>query len=75
MVREHVTHYRFTVIDGYSYPKEGCFPLCEGCWSELASPEARIEYYKMLIDSWELGGHPVDEDKKKDIQMAVANGG
>lgn len=53
---------------------ESCFPLCENCWTELGSPEARIEYYKMLIDSWELD-LPVDEDKKRNIQMAVANGG
>lgn len=65
-VEEHVTKYTSTT---------GCFPLCEGCWTELEVPEARIEYYKMLIDSWELSGNEVTEDTKKDIQMAVANGG
>ena len=23
----------------------GCFPLCEGCWTKLAKPEARLPYY------------------------------
>jgi len=28
----------------------GCFPLCENCWRELATPDARLPYYRQLID-------------------------
>jgi hypothetical protein len=52
----------------------GCFPLCQSCWDILGSPEARIEYYAMLIAKWE-SDHPVEEDTKMAIQKAVANGG
>lgn len=65
IVKAHVTNY---TLSG------GCFPLCEGCWETLGSPEARIEYYKMLIDHWEQTGDPVSDDTKRDIQKAVANG-
>lgn len=51
-----------------------CFPLCEECWLILEVPEARIEYYKMLIDLWESQG-PVSDEDKNDIKRAVANGG
>lgn len=29
-----------------------CFPLCESCWQELGTPEARLPYYRALVDSW-----------------------
>jgi hypothetical protein len=53
-----------------------CFPLCQPCWELLGGPEARIEYYKMLIDFWrsDLLG-PIDEETARLIQRAVANGG
>lgn len=51
-----------------------CFPLCESCWTLLGCPEARIEYYAALIQMWEIN-HPVEEDTKREIQRAVANGG
>ncbi len=66
VVKEHVTHY------GHG---SGCFPLCQECWGVLGCPEARIEYYKNLIDWWESNGRPISEDRKRDIQRAVANGG
>lgn len=31
---------------------EGCFPLCKQCWKDLQTPEARLPYYRMLIDEW-----------------------
>lgn len=31
----------------------GCFPLCEDCWIELRTPEARMPYYMKLVDTWE----------------------
>lgn len=51
-----------------------CFPLCESCWQLLGSPEARVEYYKTLIDYW-ARDLPVSEQTARDIQKAVANGG
>ena len=65
-VEEHVTSYTAA---------KGCFPLCKGCWELLGSPEARIEYYAMLIDYWAGLGCPIDEDEKRAMQIAVANGG
>lgn len=70
-VKDHITHYLFSE-DGL--PKKGCFPLCEGCWSELGHPEARIEYYATLIEHWASNGSPISEDDKFDIGQAVANG-
>src|SRR5215831_19342032 len=34
----------------------GCFPLCEQCWQDLGTPEARLPYYESLVSrTW---GHP-----------------
>jgi hypothetical protein len=41
-VQEHLTPYK----NGSS-----CFPLCEGCWSEL-TPEQRFPYYQQLVRKW-----------------------
>jgi len=30
----------------------GVFPLCEDCWEELATPEAREPFYNELFDEW-----------------------
>lgn len=38
------TH-KTTVTNGVS-----CFPLCEQCWTELKTPEARLPYYRKLVD-------------------------
>lgn len=61
----HVTEYD---------PANGCFPLCEPCWKLLGCGEARIEYYKELIDFWEQDVE-VSEETKFNIMKAVANGG
>lgn len=29
-----------------------CFPLCEGCWFRLGTPEARLPYYYELVAIW-----------------------
>lgn len=31
----------------------GCFPLCEDCWQELETPEARLPYYRELMKWWD----------------------
>lgn len=55
----HITIYEVRVdvtakgIGGGS--SNGCFPLCEDCWSEL-TPEQRVPYYEQLADVWRQGG-------------------
>lgn len=73
-VKGHDTSYGRYCRDKESQGK-GCFPLCEGCWQELGSPEARIEYYKRLVDRWIEDGCKVTEDEMQAIKRAVANGG
>lgn len=36
----------------------GCFPLCEDCWRELLTAEARLPYYMRLMDLWQSSGSP-----------------
>ena len=64
-VEEHTTWYS----EG-----RGCFPLCEGCWTLLGHPEARIEYYAAMIEVWAQDGYDVEEDRCA-IGRAVAAGG
>jgi len=51
---------------------EGCFPLCEACWSEL-TPEQRLPYYVKMIFGWEQYG-PVEQEKVAAIREAVLAG-
>lgn len=44
LTEEHSTKFNETT---------GCFPLCERCWRELATPINRLPYYRMLWESWE----------------------
>lgn len=30
----------------------GCFPLCESCWQDLGTPEARLPFYEKLFSEW-----------------------
>jgi hypothetical protein len=39
---EHTTYYA---------PGQGCFPLCERCWSSL-TPAERLPYYDALVETW-----------------------
>jgi len=64
-VKYHVTRYTSDT---------GCFPLCEGCWELLGCAEARIEYYVELVRYWDARGCTVEDDVKRDIYQAVANG-
>jgi len=64
-VKDHVTDYN----NGH-----GLFPLCEGCWTLLGHPEARIPYYKTLVDHWVSEGSPKSPDDLADIARAVAAG-
>lgn len=73
-VKSHTTWYKIRDVEREVAGK-GCFPLCEGCWELLGAPEARIEYYQMLLDEWEKIGVPVSEEEKILIGKAVANGG
>ena len=35
---------------------QGCFPLCEQCWSELETPRARMPFYRAMWESWSADG-------------------
>jgi hypothetical protein len=55
---------------------QGVFPLCEDCWSELETPEARLPYYAMLWMEWEAqdANGTLDPLIWEDIKIAVAAG-
>lgn len=36
----------------YAAGTRACNPLCEDCWAELVTPEARLPYYRELYDWW-----------------------
>lgn len=59
----------------YGTRGRGLFPLCEGCWSLLLHPEARIEYYKMLVDWWRECDSEVTLETEREIARSVANDG
>jgi hypothetical protein len=61
-VRYHVTKYS----NG-----SGCFPLCQKCWRELGTPEARLPYYRDLLARW----HDPDGAKWCAVEAAVRAGG
>jgi hypothetical protein len=44
IVRGHDTPYRET-----SRVTISCFLLCETCWKELGTPEARLPYYRKFV--------------------------
>lgn len=47
--------YPWSHVDGHSTQysnSSGCFPLCEECWQELATPEARMPFYRLLWERW-----------------------
>jgi len=41
----------------------GCFPLCEKCWRELKTPQARWPYYHRLIEEWKTWSGIYREEK------------
>lgn len=53
-----------------------CFPLCEKCWSDLKTPEARLHYYRELVNNWKMSDSPKDhaEDNWAGIKEAVLAG-
>ncbi|MEE8151294.1 MAG: hypothetical protein V3T43_06220 [Nitrosomonadaceae bacterium] len=64
----------WAVTDGHTteYTKvNGCFPLCEECWSEL-KPKTRLPYYRELHDKWVNYGEKAADWNK--IKRAVLNG-
>lgn len=46
----------------------GCFPLCETCWKELETPDARLPYYWTLVNQWVQWS----EDHKKEYPKETA---
>lgn len=51
----------------------GCFPLCEQCWQELRTPEARLPFYEQLIDNWR-GFGKLEDGLPEAIRAAVMEG-
>ena len=60
----------------------GCFPLCEGCWSKL-TPEERLPFYRQMVDEWiyqdelwdvHVKGRDYYEQKWQLIKEAVLDG-
>lgn len=43
-VRGHTTE--------YGDHGSGMFPLCEDCWQELGTPEARLPFYRVVWEQW-----------------------
>ena len=64
-VPHHTTRYSRT---------RGCFPLCETCWAELESPEARLPYYRSLWTRWVDQGADDKRGEWPDIETAVRRG-
>jgi hypothetical protein len=62
----HVTR---TADDG------GCFPLCELCWQELGTPDARLPHYRALWDQWVFNGTDKSPGEWDRIEAAVRAGG
>ena len=54
-----------------------CFPLCERCWAELATPAQRLAYYRQLWESWQASSGPDGAIRNDwpDIELAVRAGG
>lgn len=50
----HLTPYEWEqdIFPGKRYASRSCFPLCESCWLALATPAARLPYYRYLVDKW-----------------------
>lgn len=68
-VTSHTTYYGDPLGEG---GMRGCFPLCEDCWQTLGHPEARIPYYRVLIEHWQSQSE-VHPDVIRAIGRAVAN--
>ena len=54
------------------------FPLCELCWRELGTPEARLPFYAALVDEWVTEhGMPLDDAARRRelLDAAVRAGG
>lgn len=58
-VVEHTTPYK---------RGNGCFPLCEGCWSSL-TPEERLPYYQRLVHRWMWLTPEKTDDYKADAKL------
>lgn len=56
--------------------RNGCFPLCETCWTDL-TPETRLEFYRRLWVAWGQWPDPTtDRDEQwRQIEAAVLAGG
>jgi hypothetical protein len=66
------TPWRFVTPHYTQYdPSRGCFPLCEKCWTELETPEARLLYYLRMVQD----RPPPKVEMWQKIKKAVLAGG
>jgi hypothetical protein len=45
------------------YGGGGCFPLCERCWRQLKTAEARWPFYMRLFGEWDAQTGPTDRER------------
>lgn len=50
----------------------GCFPLCQPCWSDLATPDARLPFYESLVAMWRTMGPIPDADHAAIVAAVMA---
>ncbi len=71
----HRCYRKWNIVIGHTTKftdTDGCFPLCESCWTVL-TPYERLPYYKQLYLDWERGDPNLDH-KWEDIEQAVLAG-
>lgn len=62
----HVTVYR---------PPAGIFPLCYECWGILGTPDARLPYYKSLMQYFHTHDLGLNDEAELQVMRAVVMGG
>lgn len=61
-------------IEGINYAiitpieRKGCFPLCQDCWQDLETPEARLPFYRRLMDQWERIDRDMDRHLGREME-------
>lgn len=62
-IGEHCTMYS---------PHQGCFPLCQDCWSKL-TPSERLPYYRGLFDFWRSSDATGRQTATNGLWLAISN--
>jgi len=64
-ITPHVTPYTHST---------GCYCLCESCWTELGTPDARLPFYRMLWNDWTKADPSLSSLGWYQIEMSVRHG-